>query len=370
MTLTAIRPKWHTDPALRRVVDATVELLATRGQHEGVTEIAPPGFAGRNGAWIMTLDSGKRVFAKQISLDKAGSTAFDRSIQFASFAQMHPQHAAASARLIASDAEHSLLVFEYCPGTSLAKLLVNERIPASFSTNVGKLLARLHSGPIEGLHETNHPSPPLPMLRFGIPQERYVQFTLAEIRFWSDLQHDAKLVQAATDLRGWESEHQTAPIHGDLRLDQFHMRGEELHLLDWEEFGRGDPARDLGTLAGEWIYRAVLDTVTSRAGAGAPPLRFDAASATRRITERMQHLAPQIRQMWAAYQAQATRPDTDLAIRATAHLGWHLVDRTIARASHVAQLPGIERAAAGIGRKILLAPARYTAALGFQEPSS
>lgn len=370
MTLTATRPKWHTDPALRRVVDVTVELLSARGQHVGVTEIAGPGFAGRNDAWVMTLDSGERVFVKQISLEKAGSTAFHRSVQFASFAQEHPQHAASSARLIASDVKHSLLVFEYCPGTSLARLIVNERVPAYFSENVGKVLARLHSGPTDGLHGTNHPSPPVQMLRFGISQERYVQFTLAEIQFWSELQLDTKLVQAATDLRSWESEYQNAPIHGDLRLDQFHMRGEELHLLDWEEFGRGDPARDLGTLAGEWIYRAVLDTVTSRAGAGAPPLHFDSASATRRITERIQHLAPQIQQMWAAYHAQANRPDADLAIRATAHLGWHLVDRTIARASHVAQLPGIERAAAGIGRKILLTPGRYISALGFQESSS
>ncbi|MFV0374544.1 class V lanthionine synthetase subunit LxmK [Microbacterium sp.] len=370
MTLTATRPTWHSDPVLRGVVDATEDLLASAGPRVRVTEVTSPGFIGRNGAWVLALDSGERVFAKQISPDKAGPAAFDRSIAFASFALKHPLHAPPGPRLISSCRERDLLVFEHCPGVSLAQLLVDERIPAHFSAGTGRLLGRLHSGPVEALARTYHPSPPVPALQEGIPQERYVEFTLAEIRFWAELQQDSTLVQAAADLRHWESEHQTAPIHGDLRLDQFHLRDAELRVLDWEEFGRGDPARDLGTLAGEWIYRAVLDVVTSRAGAPAPPLQFDSVAATERITERMHHLAPQIRQMWTAYRAQIARADDELAVRATAHLGWHLVDRSIARASLVAKLPGIERAAAGVGRKILLTPGRYAAALGFEEFTS
>ena len=363
MTLTAAHPTWRTDPQLRSIAEATVALL---GDHATVTNVAAPGFSGRNGAWVMTLDSGRRVFVKQISLVKAGEAAFTRSLAYATFAAEHPRFAAPGPRLLAHCSRRQLLVFEYCSGSSLAQLLVDEKVPHSFSTTAGRLLARLHSGPTSGLLPTNPPSPPVAMFH-GVAHHRYAELTLGELRLWPTLQQDAELVEAVSQLRTVEDSHRTAPIHGDLRLDQFHIDGDELSLLDWEEFGQGDPARDLGTLAGEWIYRAVLDTVTSRAGAGSPPDRFDTASATRRITERMTHLVPQIRRLWTAYRSETATTDEGLATRATAHLGWHLIDRTVTRASFVAQLPGIERAAAGIGRRILLHPDRYAIALGIEE---
>lgn len=332
----------------------------------GVVDVARPAFAGRNAAWSMTLAAGERVFVKRISARAAGPVAFRRSTDFAGFAERNPEHAPAGPRLLGSDEAEALLVFEHCPGTSLALLLVEERVPETFPEEAGRLLARLHSGPTAGLRAAAHPSPPVEMLQLGVPHTRYVEFTLAEIAFWGELQRDAELVAATAELRRWESEHLTTPVHGDLRLDQFHLRDGRLQLLDWEEFGLGDPARDLGTLAGEWIHRAVLDTVTTRAGADAPPLHFDSAAAGARIAERMSALAPRVRRMWQAYSRARPGADEQLAQRATAHLGWHLVDRTLARAAQVSRLSGIERAAAGIGRRILLAPGAYATALGFE----
>lgn len=170
---------------------------------------------------------------------------------------------------------------------------------------------------------------------------------------WAELQNDHELVAAAGRLRASERKHQERPIHGDLRLDHFHLHNGKLCVLDWEEFGLGDPARDLGMLAGEWIYRAVLDTVTTRGGASAPPARFDDDSASARIAERMAAIVPSIRRMWTSYADHANYHDPDLPVRATAHLGWHLVDRTITMAPMVSRLPGIERAAAGVGREAL-----------------
>ncbi|WP_258066632.1 class V lanthionine synthetase subunit LxmK [Rathayibacter sp. AY1F6] len=351
------------DPAALRAAASTERLLGG-GRHR-VAAIDRPAFAGRNASWTMTLDDGARVFVKHVSPRTAGPAAFRRSRDFAGFVARSPEHAPAGPRLLAADEDDSLLVFEHCPGTSLALLLVEERVPADFPEQAGRLLARLHAGPVAGLTATSHPSPPVEMLRVGIPHTRYVDLTLAELAFWGDLQHDEQLVSATEDLREWESGNRTAPIHGDLRLDQFHLRDGRLQLLDWEEFGIGDPARDLGTLAGEWIHRAVLDTVTTREGASAPPLAFDTAAADARIAERMAALVPRIRRMWLAYAAETAGADDALAVRATAHLGWHLVDRTLARASMVSRLPGIERAAAGIGRRVLLAPSAYSTALGF-----
>jgi aminoglycoside phosphotransferase (APT) family kinase protein len=330
-----------------------------------ISGVAPVAFAGRNKSWIMTLSTGQRVFVKQILGQVAGLQAFPRSLRFASFSEQYPGHSPASPRLIASDRDSGILIFDYCPGESLALLVVEEIVPANLSHRIGALLARLHSAPTAGVVAAEHPSPPVDMITVGVPVQRYAQFTFAEIAFWKQLQADGELGQAVKLLRDSEALNRTALIHGDLRLDQFHLSDEEIYLLDWEEFGVGDPARDLGTLAGEWVYRAVLDTVTTRGGATAPPEHFDERIANARITERIASLLPRIQDMWEAYIQASPVQDSGLAVRATAHLGWHLIDRTVARASTAARLPGIERAAAGIGRKVLLDPQRYAHSLGF-----
>lgn len=364
MTATASHPQ-STTPTARHAAVLATAVLAGHGR-EAVADIAPAAFAGRNGTWNMRLRSGEMVFVKQISAKASGSLAFGRSVAFAAFAGQSPEFAPPTPQLIGSDAKTGLLVFEHCSGTSLAHLLVEESMPDNFPEEAGALLARLHAGPAFGLERSTPPSPPVEMLSVGIPHARYLEFTVAEMAFWAELQNDQELVAAAGRLRASERKHQERPIHGDLRLDQFHLHNGKLCVLDWEEFGLGDPARDLGMLAGEWIYRAVLDAVTTRGGASAPPVRFDDESASARIAERMAVIVPSVRRMWTSYADHANFEDPDLPVRATAHLGWHLVDRTITRAPMVSRLPGIERAAAGIGREALLSPSHYVSALGFE----
>ncbi|PQZ98629.1 hypothetical protein CQ017_08735 [Arthrobacter sp. MYb224] len=354
----SLNPEAHQASLL---ADALLEQLG----RASVRSISPAAFAGRNGTWVLTLADGSKVFAKRFSEKSSTPRAFNRSLEFARFAHTHPHHAPASARLIASNEIERLLIFDYCPGESLASMVVEERVPADFASRAGEILGRLHTAAPTGLEPTTISSPPIEMLHLGVPQAQYQNFTLAEIALWAQLQSDNLLINAAVELRDWELQHQTSPIHADLRLDQFHLEENELLLLDWEEFGLGDPARDLGMLAGEWIYRAVLDTVTSRGNAGAPPEHFDEELATAVMAQRMGMVVPQIQELWRSYTRIATGYDEQLPVRATAHLGWHLIDRSIARAAMVSRLPGIERAAAGVGRKALLSPGSYYQALGF-----
>lgn len=334
-----------------------VHKLLPEDYYGRVQAVSSPSFRGRNKSWVLTFDGGDKVFLKQVNKTTAGPYAFDRSVNFAKFSDSNPTNVPNSPKLLASHRPSGLLAFEYCNGESLAKLFVDETIPDSFSRQVGSSLAKLHAGPTDNLQEVAHPSPPVQMLKQGISYQRLTDFSLAEISLWSKLQQDQELVDCAAALKAAEENHSVSPVHGDLRLDQYQMHQNQLNLLDWEEFGVGDPARDLGTFAGEWIYRGVLDTVTTRGGAGEPPQQFSEESANQRIAERIGHLVPNIQVMWEAYCQE--RHDDDyhaLASRSVAFLGWHLIDRTIARASSVAKLPGIERAAAGIGRRILLAP--------------
>lgn len=364
MSITA--PSLETaTPAARKAARVAADLILELGLAP-ITDIEPAPFAGRNGTWVMTLADESKIFVKQLFPHTASPQAFARSVAFAHFAGLQRDHAPASPALLASDADTGVLVFEHCPGTGLAHLVVEEKVPQAFPQQAGALLARLHSAPAQGLEATTIASPPIQLLRLGVPHTRFLDFTLAEMRLWSTLQSDADLLAAAEDLHRNEIANQSRPIHADLRLDQFHLHEGELRLLDWEEFGLGDPARDLGMLAGEWVYRAVLDTVTTRGNNIAPPEVFTEHSATEHIANQLNRAIPQVRSLWDSYLANGARPDAQLAVRATAQLGWHLVDRAITRASMVSRLSGIERAAAGIGRKALLDPQGFCASLGFE----
>lgn len=117
---TAPHPQSIT-PAALRAADVATTALARHGR-EAVEEITPAAFAGRNGTWNMKLRSGEKVFVKQISAQASRPAAFDRSVAFAAFAEQSPHFAPATPQLIGSDTGNSLLVFEHCPGTSLAQL--------------------------------------------------------------------------------------------------------------------------------------------------------------------------------------------------------------------------------------------------------
>lgn len=349
----------------QEVLDSVSEYFIHEG--EGITEtIDYPKFSGRNGTWIFTASSGKRIFVKRIENEVAGEEAFSRSLQFSQYALENPLHVPPSPLLIEAK-PNNILIFDVAEGDSLAQLLIEEHLPASFPQEAGKILAKLHSGSTQKLTETKSPSLPVHMFDEAVPAERFFQFSLAEIALWASLQQDEDLIAAVVSLNKTEKTNKITPIHGDLRLDQFHLHHQKLHILDWEEFGLGDPARDLGTLAGELLYRAVLDSVTTRGKSLTLPEEFDVNTANNHLATRMSQIIPQIHRFWTSYLNHATYPiDTELSARTTAYIGWHLIDRTLARAASVPKLPGIERAAAGIGRKILLNPDKYSFTLGIE----
>ncbi len=61
--------------------------------------------------------------------------------------------------------------------------------------------------------------------------------------------------------------------------------------------------------------------------------------------------------------------DAGLPERAAAYAGWHLYDRLIATAESHATLNPVARAAAGIGRTVLLDPAGAARTLGLATPT-
>ncbi len=140
------------------------------------------------------------------------------------------------------------------------------------------------------------------------------------------------------------------PVHGDLRLDQFLLGDTTLHLNDWEEFRLGDPARDVGAYAGEWLHRAVL-RIPAQETDDAFSAVLTHEEVVARGSEELTRVLPLISAFHRGYREGGGPEDDGLVVRATSYAGWHLIDRLIAstRESGLGCRPssGRRRASAG-----------------------
>jgi Ser/Thr protein kinase RdoA (MazF antagonist) len=333
----------------------------------GLGPLRPDGltsFPGRNDNWAGTTESGSGVFVKRI--DGPGRTRLERALSFEHALAQHPETAIAlrSPRYLGGD-EH-LMVFELLdtalPGSDLADR------PDGFGTDhchrAGRMLAALHAMPPTGrLDRSGAPFVPLRHLR-ALPLDSYLAASRAELQAWSLLQKDQPVAAALDALAVPPTPVRQRPVHGDLRLDQFLVRERpgrqaELYLTDWEEFRMGDPARDVGSFAGEWLYRAVMASARHAGGEEATRARVMES-----VAQQINDVRPRIIAFCQGYLAYDERPDNELPVRATAFAGWHLYDRMLAAANGSPRLGAYSRAAAGIGRQALVDPRRFTGVVG------
>jgi predicted trehalose synthase len=204
----------------------------------------------------------------------------------------------------------------------------------------------------------------------ALPLSTYLKISNAESTFWRLVQSDSAIAGSVARLLTDSDRAPHVPAHCDLRLDQFLRSDGRLLLTDGEEFRHADPARDVGSFAGEWLFRSIAGLVTDLDGAtaehpGAPTTDSGTTeaqiirTAARRLTERR----PIVASFWSAY-IDARQPDPGLAARATAFAGWHLLDRAAAGAARSSRLAAPLRAAMGVGRQALAAPDRFAATIG------
>jgi hypothetical protein len=270
-------------------------------------------------------------------------------------------------RLVGSDMEHRLLVLEYLSqsrtGTEAAD---DDEFDTEMCESAAEQLAAFHRLPPAEFDTTPHPLPPLAGLS-ALSLDRYLSASGGELDMWRLLQGDEQLVDALIAMRAGESapEVPRCPIHGDLRLDQFLLTGQTLFLSDFEESRVGDPARDIGAFAGEWLYRAIAAlpaTLASSVPIGHTATHEEIiATGVGEISAR----SPFVRSFYRKYLACAeSTVDAELATRAAAYAGWHMLDRMLASAVRANRLSPINLAAAGIGRSVLLSPAEFTESLG------
>lgn len=323
---------------------------------------------GRNDTWAGVTESGRKVFVKRIEGPREDVAArMRRLLSFERFAALLQGTPLRSPAFLGSDLPTRLVAFEFVEsGVSGARLMVEETFHDGLAEAAGEAIAALHEGePPEG-EELDRSTPVLPalLLRPGVTLQAFRNFSFAEIEAWRLVQGDAALQEAIAQLCRREAAAPRVPAHCDLRVDQFIVARERLYITDWEEFRLADGARDVGSFAGEWLYRSVLDIVTSRGDSVYVDLEFDHATILRRGAEKIERLRPKVQHFWRAYLGGRERIDDEFAQRATAFAGWHMLDRLIAGAPRRGRISGIEKAAAGIGRKLLLEPGKFAATIG------
>ncbi|MGH8929837.1 MAG: class V lanthionine synthetase subunit LxmK [Egibacteraceae bacterium] len=329
------------------------------------------GLVGRNDVWAGTTTSGKPVLVKKLSGDPIHTAArMRRLLSYERLIRARAAWTLDAPGCFGWDVQERLIAFEYLQGaTSGAELMVAERFDDTVAETMGAGLARLHDTPHQTEWGLEALPPPLPSLELleGLPEAFFFNCSAAELQAWSLLQRDAELRGAIRSLVARERGAARVPAHCDLRVDQLLLHDGRLYLTDWEEFRLADGARDIGSFAGEWLYRAMLDIVTSRGDERKRYVQLVAADIPSRGVEKLERLRPKVQAFWRGYRRARQAVDDELAVRATAFAGWHLLDRLLAGAANTSRLQPIQRAAAGVGRTALLTPERFVAVLGLDD---
>jgi hypothetical protein len=330
--------------------------------------------AGRNENWAAVTSLGNEVVVKRFG-GTPGEAAgrMRRSLAFEHTVGQVAHESFATPRCLGSDAAGRLIVFEHIDGArSGADLLLSSSFDDDLAHEVGLAIGELHAVPAGTGRAANGSAasaertvPPLPsadLLEDGLPVAVYASCSAAELAAWSLMQHDRALAGAVRQLLDLQARAAATPAHCDLRLEQLFVAAGRLYLCDWEEFRLADPARDVGSFAGEWLHQAALTMTAEHGGEDTDTLSHD--EIVRRITAAIERMRPRIATFWAGYRGARPAADADLAVRAAAFAGWHMFDRMLAIARRSARLRAVDRAAAGIGRAILLAPGDFAATLG------
>ncbi|MFI6451751.1 class V lanthionine synthetase subunit LxmK [Streptosporangium amethystogenes] len=351
-------------------VKRPAEFIRTIASISGATPVVEgmQGFVGRNDNWRVPTAEADDLFVKRLRGDRAQVKArMSRILAFQQVIAGQRSSELRTARFRGSDLDQGLLVFDYVPESRTASdLLADGELDVELAHRMGRVLGEIHRLP--------EPPADLPEAAEGrkatafyaLSPEDYANCSGGEVEAWSMLQHDKVLVEALNLLHRTSAEAPVTATHGDLRLDQFLLAGDDVYVIDWEEFRYFDPARDVGSFAGEFVHHAVgrmfaeLD-VDPDLSPGAAHEAIVAAG-----DQRLTNIREHIRRFWCGYQ-EVAEIDEGLAVRATGYIGWHFFDRLLAGAVHGGRLSAIERGMAGIGRNALLQPERFSSVIGLGE---
>ncbi|MEU8983875.1 class V lanthionine synthetase subunit LxmK [Streptomyces sp. NPDC048309] len=303
-------------------------------------------FNGRNDNWSGRTSTGAQIFLKKIEGPHAQQR-FDRTLRFERLRRQGRAPVPAP-RCLGWDESSRIMIYELLDGArSASDLADDEAFTQELADEAGTVVGRLHNMLVE-VREV-HGMRPVRILLDGqeaVSAAAYASASGALLELWGLFQGDATLAAAVDRLQRSTDQAPRAPIHGDLRLDQFLCSANGLSMVDWEEFCYADPARDIGAFMGEWIHRAL--------SAGLTESPTDNETLMKSWGQELDRRMPFIRAFWDGYVEERVVTDPELGVRTAGFTGWHLLDRVMAGCIERHKLTALQRAQIGIARTIMI----------------
>lgn len=289
------------------------------------------------------------------SFGEAGAARLSASLEFA--ARTHS--VGIGPAIIATDGEQ-ILVTEFVRAAEVSTLVNANGADTKTFRKLGSTLGALHE---MGIGKTRGPRPALPssLVAHALSLEAYDDASGGELEAWRLIQSISGAVEALASLEDdWESAAYCF-VHGDLRLDQALVtQSGKVLLLDGEDSHIGDPARDIGYIAGDTIRLGLVDVI-GRLGASARLAGvFERAGATA-----LERIAPAVSALIGGY-AELRDFSDHACVRAARYAGWGLLESMLVSARSRGNVPAVDRALAGIGARLLVDPDQFRHGVGLR----
>ncbi|GAB3399217.1 class V lanthionine synthetase subunit LxmK [Amycolatopsis echigonensis] len=323
--------------------------------------------SGRNENWLGNTVEGQRIFIKALAGSEIEVAHGLRRTE--AFYQTHRSGGAAlrTTTLIGQDAEAAVQVFDGLDGARDGRQLAADgRFDPAMATQAGTAIAALHASPPDDLLKIERSLPPLPQQNMlaGLSSEMFYASSRAQLEAWRLLQQDHSIVNSIGLLENATAGVVKVPVHGDLCLDQFLIADGRLHVIDWEAFQLGDPARDLGNFVGEWLHHTVVKFLADRAKNGSGrPVQVPNIPLTPSWRPWLA-VRGTVESFWLAYRNACPGPSAKMTRRIVLFAAWHLFMRMLTDAMFQPRLDGAGHTLFRLGRVVLRDPDRFAPILG------
>ncbi|NJH97159.1 phosphotransferase [Staphylococcus agnetis] len=295
-------------------------------------------------------ENNNKIFRKVIKgPEKDALRRFNNSLVWESLKINIPQ--INSPKLFTYDSEMRILDYEMIENATSLEDDLYESNPR-FNENVIKaveMLATLHTAKINNTNIAKESElPRRERLLLALDKYEYASCTGAEIELFSLLHQDKKLVESAIES---STTVDYCLCHGDIRLDQFIYKKNEMWMIDFEELRIGNPMRDLAGVVGSIYFDCLINTF----------------SKTTQDTSNEKEIENQFLERGERYILKAKPTIKNIINRYSEYIeinfsnlskniGWFLIERVMSRAKFSFRLLDTDKAILGIGREIIVSP--------------
>uniref|UniRef100_UPI003F49404A phosphotransferase n=1 Tax=Promicromonospora sp. CA-294714 TaxID=3240019 RepID=UPI003F49404A len=333
---------------------------------------------GRNRISTTSIGDGRRVHVKHFVGDDAAER-YRTTIAFDAWAGRHSFEHLRYAPIVDRSSDLPLVMTAWVSGAPLEyKDLVSSDVAEQPGTralisSVSASLAELHDQEplLVGGRTSQRLSIRERICRSAshLSVEAYTRSSAGVLGLWSTIHNDRALAGTIGTIADQSRQRgHGVPTHADFRLDQilWDPSSKAVTIVDWEEFRVDDPSLDLGSLLGELLFAALIESLGELAPTNGA--ERESEGEVRRATEEgVTVVQPATGLIWNAY-ANSRIGDLPDVEHVAQTIGLHLLDRVLAHATASHELSVLMRCVLGISRTAIMRPSVIVAALDLERP--